>query len=144
VQRERHRVEGARDELGPRPRRFQGGRERGTSGSLTVEAHWESARLCHPLHELPRVARVEGAGGIVDEDARRPELGDLVRPREQHVRLPHRAGAVHEADGELLTGRADRLGRLAEVCHVVQRVVDAEDVDAARRRARDEAPHEIA
>src|SRR5207244_11414048 len=53
-------------------------------------------------------------------------------------------GAVDEAGVELAAGRGDRLPRLAQVLDVVQRVVQAEDVDAVFRCARDEPPREIA
>ena len=53
-------------------------------------------------------------------------------------------GAVDEARVELAVGRGDRLARLAQVLDVVQRVVEAEDVDPALRRARDEPAREVA
>ncbi len=57
---------------------------------------------------------------------------------------PPSLGAVDEARVELAVGRGDRLGRLPQVLDVVQRVVEAEDVDAALGRARNEPAREIA
>src|SRR5262249_13043989 len=45
---------------------------------------------------------------------------------------------------ELAPGLDDRPGRLAEVVHVVEWIVEAEDVDTALRRAGDEPPREVA
>src|SRR5882672_1318279 len=44
---------------------------------------------------------------------------------------------------ERLPGRDNRLTGLAEVRHVVQRIVEAKDVDAVRGGARDEPPDDV-
>ena len=53
------------------------------------------------------------------------------------------AGAVDEPGVELTAGRGDRLGCLAQVRDVVQRVVQTENLDAVLGRRRDETAHEI-
>ncbi len=83
-------------------------------------------------------------GRIVDEHARRAERRQMVRALEQHVAGVLGARAVHEPDRQLLAGRVDRLGGLLQVLEVVQRIVEAEDVDPVAGRALDEAPHEVA
>ena len=56
---------------------------------------------------------------------------------------PVAAGAVDEADVELLARGDDRLARLEQVRDVVERVVQPEDVDAVVGRAGDEAAHDV-
>src|SRR4029079_8967120 len=48
-----------------------------------------------------------------------------------------------QAGIELAVGRGDRLGRLAQIRDVVQRVVEAKDVDPALGRRLDEATDEV-
>jgi hypothetical protein len=143
VERERDRVEGDGDPLGAGADRLDRGREADAARALAVEADRQAARLAHALHELPGLRRVERAGRVVDEHARGPELAQVVGALEEHLGLPRRAGAVHEPHGQLLARRADGVGGLAQVLEVVERVVEAEDVDAAPGRARDEALHEV-
>ena len=80
----------------------------------------------------------------MEEDARGTEVGKLLRLLEHLLRLAAVLGAVDEARVELAVGRGDRLARLAQVLDVVQRVMQAEDVDPAFRRARDEPAREVA
>ena len=94
-------------------------------------------------HELVRPRSLEGPGRVVEEDARGAEVGKLLGLLEHLLRLAALPRAVDEARVELAVGRGDRLARLAQVLDVVQRVVQAEDVDAALRRARDEPAREI-
>ena len=72
-----------------------------------------------------------------------PSAGQLLRPLDERVDLARAAGAVDEADVELLAGGDDRLARLAQVRDVVERIVEPEDVDAVLGRAGDEAPHDV-
>ena len=143
VERERDRVERDGDPLGPGAHGLDRRREADAAGALAVEADGQAARLAHALDKLAGLRRVERAGGVVDQHPRGAQLGQLVRALEQHVGLAGRARAVHETDGELLPGVPDRVGGLTEVREVVERVVEAEDVDAATRGARDEAAHEV-
>ena len=79
----------------------------------------------------------------MQQHAHRAELGQPLRALDQRVDLARRPGAVDEARLEVALGRDDRLGRLAEVRHVVQRVVQAEDVDAVLGGGRDEPAREV-
>ena len=144
MERERDRVERARDALRAGAHRLDRSCERDAAGALAVEPDRQPAGLLHALDELAGLGRMERTGRVVDEDARSAEVGQVVRPLQQHLRLAGRPGAVDEADGELLAGVADRVGGLAEVREVVEGVVDAEHVDAARRRAGHEAADEVA
>jgi hypothetical protein len=86
--------------------------------------------------------RLERADGSC-RSTRPPELGQLLRLLdERSSRRPARA--VDQARVELALGGHDRLARLAQVRDVVQRVVEAEDVDPALGRAGDEAAREVA
>ncbi len=78
------------------------------------------------------------------DDARRAELRQLSRLLDERVDLAGGAGAVDEARLELALCLGDRLGRLAQVRDVVQRIVQPEDVDPVLRRGCDEAPRELA
>ena len=86
----------------------------------------------------------ERPGGIVDDDPCGAEIRELARLLDERVHLACDAGAVDEPGLELALGRRDRLGRLAEVRDVVQRVVQAEDVDPVLGCGGDEAPCELA
>ena len=67
----------------------------------------------------------------MDEDAARAEVGQLAGLLDQRVDLAGVAGAVDETGVEFLAGLRDRLARLAQVLDVVQRVVEAKDLDPA-------------
>src|SRR5207253_4326939 len=67
--------------------------------------------------------------------------GRLARRPDQRLAAP---AAVEQPGLELAPGGENRLRGVAQVVDVVQRVVDAEDVDAALGRARHEAAREVA
>ena len=69
--------------------------------------------------------------------------GSSLRLLDELVHRARVAGAVDEPGVELLAGVDDRLTGVAQVRDVVQRVVQAEDVDAVLGRRRDEAAHEV-
>jgi len=79
----------------------------------------------------------------VQEHADGAELGQHARPLDERVDLAGAAGAVDEPGLEVAPGGDDRLGGLAEVRDVVQRVVETEDVDAVLGGRGHEAPGEI-
>ena len=85
----------------------------------------------------------ERAGRIVEEDAHRTELGEHPRALDQRLDLAGAAGAVDEAGLEVAVRCDDRLGGLAQVRDVVERVVEPEDVDAVRGGGGDEAAREV-
>ena len=85
--------------------------------------------------------RLQDGGRVVEQDARGAELRQALRRVDQRL-VP--AAAVEQARLELGAGVDDRLGRLAQVVDVVQRVVQAEDLDAALGGARDEPAREVA
>ena len=79
----------------------------------------------------------------MEEDAHGAELGQHPRALDQRLDLAGAAGAVDEAGLEVALRGDDRLGRLAEVRDVVQRVVEPEDVDAVLGGGGDEAAREV-
>jgi hypothetical protein len=79
----------------------------------------------------------------VDQHPRSAELGQAPGLRDERVGLAGRPRAVHEPCVELAVGGGDRLARLTEVGDVVQRVVEAENVDPALGRRGDEALDEV-
>ena len=87
--------------------------------------------------------RHEGICRIVEDDAGGAELGDLLGALHERIDLSLAARAVDEPDVELLARRKDRLACLEQVRHVVEGVVQTEDVDAVVRRARDEPAHDV-
>ena len=101
------------------------------------------ARLGERADELLRPVRLQRAGRVVEEHAHGAELGQQPRPLDQRVDLARAARAVDEAGLEVAAGGDDRLGGLAQVRDVVERVVQAEDVDAVLGRRRDEAAREV-
>ena len=144
VHREGDRVDRARGKVGPGAHRLERRGHRVAARSLAVDAHREPAGLADPLDELGRSVRAERPCGVVDDDPRGAELGELARLLDERVHLARDARAVDEPRLELALGRGDRLGRLAEVRDVVQRVVQPEDVDAVLGRRRDEPAGELA
>jgi hypothetical protein len=74
---------------------------------------------------------LQRSGRVVQENARRAEVRQLARLLHQRIRLAVRPGC-RRARLELAAGRRDRVGRLAQVRDVVERIVQAEDVDAVR------------
>ena len=143
MQRQRERVERARDQVRSGARRLERVGEPRAGGSLAVEADVQARSLGHAADELPRLVRLEAAGRVVDQRARRAELAELPRLLDEHLHLAVVARAVNEAGVELLACGDDRLARLTQVRDVVQRVVEPEDVDAVLGRRGDEAPHEV-
>src|SRR5581483_8960160 len=90
--------------------------------------------------ELAGPVGLQQRGGVVEQEPRGSELGQAAGRVDDRL-VP--AASVEEAGLELAPRLDDRLRRLAEVLDVVERVVQPEDVHAARRGARDEAPREV-
>jgi len=109
-----------------------------------MEAHWEAARLADPLDELPSLRRLEGAGGIVHEHPGSAQVAQLMGALEQDLRFARQPGTVHEPDSKLLLGTADGIGGFLEICEVIERVMEAEDVDPTRRGAFHEPSYQVA
>ena len=103
----------------------------------------QPARVGERADELLRGVRLQRAGRIVEEDAHRAELGQHPRALDERLDLAGAAGAVDETRLEVALGGDDRLCGLAEVRHVVERIVEAEDVDPVLGRGRDEATCEV-
>ena len=143
MQRERERVDGRCDDVCADAGRDERVRERGACRRLDVEPDREPARLAETLDELLRRVRQQSAGGVVEEHAGGAELAEALRLLDERVRLARATRAVDEAHVELATRSDDRLAGLAEVRDVVQRVVQAEDVDPVLGRARDEPPDDV-
>ncbi len=138
---ERDRVDGAGDQVGPAPSRLERHREGVPPRPLAVEADRQARQLVQLGHELSRPPRLEEPGGVVEQHPCRADLGQALRGVDERVAA---VAAVQEPSVELAPGGQDRLGRVAQVLDVVQRVVHAEDVDPTFRRRRDEPPRDIA
>ena len=83
------------------------------------------------------------AGGIVQDHARRAELGQLPGLLDEGLGLARAARAVDQTGVEGLARAGDRLARLAQVRDVVERVVEPEDVDPALGGGEHEPAHEV-
>ena len=143
MERQRQRIDRGRDQVGADTRRDDRVQEPRPGGTLDEEADGQARLLADALDELLGEVRQERVGRIVEDDARRSERGQLLRALDERVDLALAAGAVDEADVELLARGEDRLARLEQVRHVVERVVQPEDVDAVVGRAGDEAAHDV-
>ena len=86
---------------------------------------------------------LQGAGRIVQEHAHRAEIRQLCGLLHEGIGLAGPARAVDEAGLELAAGPRDRVRRLPQVRDVVERVVQAEDVDAVLGGTGDESPDEV-
>ena len=113
MERQRERVDGGRDQIGADARRDDRVEEPRARGALDEEPDRKARLLADPLDELLGEMRQQRVGRVVDDHAGRAELGNLLRALDERVDLADAAGAVDEADVELLPGRDDRLARLA-------------------------------
>ena len=141
VRRERDRIDGARDQVGAAAGGLERDRERVPRGALAVEADRQARQLVQLGDQLARARRLQQAGGIVQQHARGAELRHALRGLDERLAA---VASVQQARVELAPDVDDRLGRVAQVLDVVQRVVQAEDVDAALGRGGHEAPHDVA
>ncbi len=143
VERQCQRIDRGRDQVGADPRRDDRVEQARSGGTLNEEADRQARLLADALDELLGEVRQQRIGRVVEDDARRSQRGQLLRALDERVDLALAAGAVDEADVELLARREDRLTGLEQVRDVVERVVQPEDVDAVVGRARDEPPHDV-
>ncbi len=143
VQRQRKRIHGRGHEIRPRLDGRERRRETYPRRALDVEPDRKLARLPDPRHELLGLVRDERARRVVHDHAGRTELGELARLLDDRVRLAGAARAVDEARVERAARARDRRARLAEVRHVVQRIVEPEDVDPVLGSAGDETADDV-
>ena len=143
VQRQREREDRAGDQLCAGACGRERRREGAAARALDVDADRQPARLGERADEVLRPVRLERAGRVVQEHADGAELGQRLRALDERVDRARRAGAVDEPRLEVAFRGDDRLGGLAQVRDVVQRVVQAEDVDAVLGGRRDEAAREV-
>src|SRR5207247_337861 len=95
-------------------------------------------------NRLVGAIRLEGARGVVQEHSGCAEVRKLLGLLDELFRLSAPAGTVDQSRIELPVGRRDRLACLTQVRDVVERILEAEDVDPALGRARDETAREVA
>ena len=138
--RERDGVDRAADQVGAGARRLEREREPVPAGALAVEADRQARELAQLGDELAAAVRLEQPGRVVEHDPRGADLGQPLGRLEQRVVA---ARSVEQPGVELASGGDHRLGGDAQVPGIVQRIVEAEDVDPARRGARHEPAHEI-
>ena len=88
MKRQRDRVDGACDPVGPGAHRLERGCQRGPTRSLAVQPDRQPGLLANRLDELVRPVRLQRAGRIVEKDAGRTEVWKLACLLDEHVRLP--------------------------------------------------------
>ena len=86
---------------------------------------------------------LQGAGRVVQQDARCAEIRQLSRLLHEGIGLAGPPRAVDEARFELAAGPRDGIRCLPQVRDVVERIVQPEDVDAVLGRTCDEPPDEV-
>ena len=143
MQRERDRVDGTRNQIGASTRSFEGGRERVTTGPLAVDAHRQTRLLAKPGDQLVRAVWLERPRRVVQQHANGAEIRQLARLRHQRVRLAGPAGAVDEPRLEFAACSCDCVRGLPQIRHVVERIVQPEDVDAVLGGGGDEPADEV-
>ena len=84
--------------------------------------------------------RLQHRRRVVQEQARSSQLGEALRRFDERLMA---AAAVEEPRLELGAGRDNRLSGLLQILDVIERVVQAKDVDAALSCARNEPPGEV-
>ena len=137
----RHRVGRRGDRIGAGPRGLDRDRERGAAGALGVQADGHARGLAQASDQIAGGGRVERAGRVVQQHAVGAELGEAARALDEPS--ASRRVAVHEPGVHERAGLAHGGDRADEVVDVVQRVVQAEDVDPRLGGTQDEAAHEI-
>src|SRR5205807_5413107 len=100
MQGQRDRIQRTRDEIGARPDRFQGGSERVAGGTLAIETNRQPARLSQRTDQLVGAMGLERARRIVEEDADRPQLGQLLGLLDEILGLAGVARTVDKAGVE--------------------------------------------
>ena len=141
---QRNRVDRAGDQVCAGPNGLEPGGHGVPGGALAIEPDRKPARLGERGRELLRALRVERARRVVEQHACGAEIRQLARLLDERLDLAGIARAVDEPGVEFLARVRDRLARLAQVLHVVERVVQAEDLDPALGGGRDETPDEVA
>jgi hypothetical protein len=91
MQRQRHRVDSARDQVRAGARRLERGREGVAARALGVDPDGKSCRFAETLHELAGAVRLQRARGVVEEHACGAEFRQLPRALDERVRLAGRA-----------------------------------------------------
>ena len=140
---ERKRIDRAGEQLGAGTGGGERGSERAAARPLGVDPDGQAARVAERMYELLRGVWLQRAGRIVQEDAHRAELGQHPRALDQRLDLAGAAVAVDESRFEVPIRGDDRLGGLAQVRDVVERIVEPEDVDAVRGGRGDKAAGEV-
>src|SRR6476660_4863739 len=142
VQRVGDRQHGRGDRLGAVTGGLDRHRQRVSAGALAVEADRQAGRLRQLVDDAVARARIERARRVVHQHVVGTQLRQPPRLVDHPRQVRHEAGegqAGVQAAARLAHGRGGRL----EVLHVVQGVVQPEDLDAALGRAEDEAAHKI-
>ena len=137
-----HRIGGDGDRLGAVAGGLDRHRQRLAAGALAVEAGGHARGLGQALDDAARRAGVERAGRVVQQHALGAELGQAAGLLDHALEVAHLARegqAAVEPPARLAHGGGGR----GQVLDVVQRVVQAEDVDAALGRRQDEAAHQV-
>ena len=125
------RIHRRREDVGACTRGLDRRCERVASRALRVEPDRQPRDLAQLGDELARTVRLQERGRVVEEQPCRAELGQALRGVDQCLVA---TAAVQQSRLELALRGNDRLGRLAQVVDVVQRIVKPEDADPALRR----------
>jgi hypothetical protein len=143
VEGQRQRIDSRRDEIGACLDRSQRSGKAHTRSALDVEADRKLARVVNSADELLGPVGHERTRRIVDDHARRSEIRQLPRLLDQSVGLAGSARAVHEPGVEGAARAGDRRSRLSQVRDVVQRIVEAKDLDPVLGGADDEPTDDV-
>ncbi len=136
-----NRIDRGGDHIGSGTGRLDRRGERVTSGTLRVQANGQAGDLVQLLDELTRAMGLQHSGGVVQQQPGGAQLGQPLGGVDERLVA---AAAVEQPGLELLAGADDRLGGLAQVVDVVERIVQPEDVDAALGCTGDEPARKIA
>ena len=140
-----HRRGGHVDRVGARVARGEQRRELAAGGVVRVHVHGQVELAAERLHQLRRGARPQQAGHVLDREHVRARLHHLLGEAHVVVERVQGLGGVEQvggvADGGLRDGGAGgqhRVDGRADLRDVVERVEDAEHVDAGRGGLGDE------
>ena len=144
-----HRVEGAVDRVGARVDRGQDTGGADAAGVVCVEVDGQPDLASQRLHQRAGRARPAHARHVLDAEDLRARLLELPGQVDVVAQVPLRAGGVEQiarvAHRRLAqrSGAAHGVDRDAHVVDSVQRVEDAEQIDARQLRLRDEMLHDV-
>ena len=138
-----HRAQGGIHDVAARLNRLENGHRAGTGGVVRVQVDRQLGGRLELLDEAVGLIRQQQVGHILDADRIRAHLLDLLGQLEEVFLGVHRADRVADGDFAVAAVFLGGLDGLLEVAQIVQRIEDADDVNAVLDGLFDELIHHV-